>query len=70
MPGKDWSRWQENEDGSYSRRLGAYTEVGVNATAAAVEAAEAAGLDLAYVEGTGKDGKITKGDVDAALGGE
>ena len=36
----------------------------VNATAGAIEAAEELGVDLAAVEGTGADGKITKPDVE------
>lgn len=38
----------------------------VAATPAAVEHAEATGVDLTQVEGTGADGKITKADVVAA----
>jgi pyruvate/2-oxoglutarate dehydrogenase complex dihydrolipoamide acyltransferase (E2) component len=37
-----------------------------NATAGAVEAADELGVDLNSVEGTGKDGKITKADVESA----
>lgn len=36
----------------------------VEASAAARELAEAEGVDLSQVEGTGKDGNITKGDVE------
>lgn len=70
MPGKDLTRWQENEDGTWSRRLSEYVstdvEAGINATASAVELAEELGVDLTTVEGSGKDGKITKPDVEAA----
>lgn len=38
----------------------------VNATPAAVEAADEHGVDLSQVEGSGKDGKVTKPDVEAA----
>lgn len=38
-----------------------------NATAGAVELAEQEGVDLSQVEGTGKDGKITKADVENFL---
>ena len=38
----------------------------VDATPAAEDAAKDAGVDLAEVEGTGKDGKITKSDVENA----
>lgn len=36
----------------------------VDATDAAVELADSEGIDLADVEGTGRDGKVTKGDVE------
>jgi len=36
-----------------------------SATAAAMEFAEATGLDLSEVSGSGRDGRITKGDVEA-----
>jgi len=39
----------------------------VNATDAAIAAAEEAQLNLDSVEGTGVDGRITKGDVDKAI---
>lgn len=70
MPGKDLNRWQENEDGTWSRRLLEYkstdVEEGISATASAVQLAEQLGVDLSTVEGSGKDGKITKPDVEAA----
>lgn len=75
MPGKDHERWQQNADGSYSRRaIEASTTVEhteaeddtPNATAGAIEAADELGIELADIEGTGKDGKITKADVEAA----
>lgn len=66
MPGKDLNRWQQNEDGTWSRRLSEYTEEGVNATASAIVLAEELGVNLHTVTGTGKDGKITKPDVEAA----
>jgi pyruvate/2-oxoglutarate dehydrogenase complex dihydrolipoamide acyltransferase (E2) component len=37
-----------------------------DATEAAAELADELGVDLATVEGTGKDGRITKADVEAA----
>lgn len=40
-------------------------EAPINATDGAVKAAKARGINLALVNGTGKDGKITKPDVDA-----
>lgn len=70
MPGKDLNRWQQNNDGTWSRRLTEYTstdvEEGIKATASAIELAEQLGVDLASIEGSGKDGKITKPDVEAA----
>lgn len=65
MPGKDLTRWQENNDGSWSRIIEGEDDE-VNATAGAVSAAEELGVDLSTVYGTGKDGKITKADVEAA----
>ena len=69
MPGKDLNRWQENDDGTWSRRLLEYTstdvEEGIKATASAVQLAEQLGIDLSTLEGSGKDGKITKPDVEA-----
>lgn len=58
----DWTRVDgDGDDGA----------VEVQASAAAVKLAETLGVDLAYVEGTGKGGSITKGDVeDAAEDGE
>jgi len=41
----------------------------IKATSAAIQAAEDAGIDIATVEGTGKDGTITKADVDRAVAG-
>lgn len=60
-------RWVQNSDGSYRRRVsGGPSEV--DATEGAEELAAELGIDLATVEGTGKDGRITKGDVEAAAG--
>jgi len=39
----------------------------VDATEAAVKLAEEHGVDLTKIEGSGKDGRITKGDVEALL---
>jgi len=38
----------------------------INATAGALEAATELGVDITQLQGTGKDGRITKGDVEAA----
>lgn len=67
---KDMTRWQLNEDGSYSRRIptqgGTVVEEGINATAGALAAAEELGVDISTVTGTGADGRILKSDVEAA----
>jgi pyruvate dehydrogenase E2 component (dihydrolipoyllysine-residue acetyltransferase) len=41
------------------------TKTSVNATPGALTYAEAKGIDLSNVPGTGQDGRITKGDVEA-----
>ena len=41
----------------------------IDATDAAIEAAEELGVDLASVTGSGVDGRITKADVEAAANG-
>lgn len=64
---KDHNRWRQNDDGSWSRRVTVFSEVGVKATKAAITAAENLGVDLASVKGTGADGQITKADVQAAV---
>lgn len=70
MPGKDLTRWTENEDGSWTRKLetgdNGNEPAAPNATAGAITASEELGVDLTTVTGTGKDGKITKADVEAA----
>jgi 2-oxoglutarate dehydrogenase E2 component (dihydrolipoamide succinyltransferase) len=40
--------------------------VGVDATKEAAELAAALGLDLSQIQGSGKDGRVTKADVQAA----
>ena len=68
---RDYERWQQNPDGSWSRRLTEYSEVGVvDATSGAVTAAEELGVDLSTIEGTGAGGKVTKADVVAAAEAE
>lgn len=64
---KDYSRWSQNPDGSWSRRVSVFSEVGVKATKAAVVAAEKLGIDLASIQGSGQDGQILKSDVQAAV---
>jgi pyruvate/2-oxoglutarate dehydrogenase complex dihydrolipoamide acyltransferase (E2) component len=56
----------QNEDGTYSRNLSAGDPSAVNATEGAMSAAEELGVDLRSVQGSGKDGRITKADVEAA----
>lgn len=67
LAGKDLSRWQQNKQGDWVRILGGGGEQGVKATAGAVELAYEHGIDLATLTGSGKDGNITKADVEAAL---
>lgn len=43
------------------------TESTINATDAAIRKAEAAGIPIEEVDGTGDDGKVTAPDVDAAI---
>ena len=71
----DDRRWIQNPDGSFSRiaTVGAETEEksenyyeDISTTGAAAELAQELGVDLSTVEGTGKGGRITKGDVEAA----
>lgn len=70
----DEKRWIQNEDGSYSRNLVGSAAVvpeseseEIDATAGALDLARKSGLDLAGVTGSGKDGRITKADVEALL---
>ena len=71
MPGKDLNVWEQTEDGSWIRKRSnseepVAKEKGPNATSGAVDAAAELGIDLTTISGTGKDGKITKADVEAA----
>jgi len=71
----DDRRWIQNADGSFSRiatqsppaeeKPENYYE-DVATTGAAAELADELGVDLSTVEGTGKGGRITKADVEAA----
>lgn len=71
MTVKDMNRWTQNEDGSWSRRPGfeandkAPPAPDVYATQGALNAAKALGIDITTITGTGKDGRITKPDVEA-----
>lgn len=69
MPAKDETRWTQADDGSWTRKRGGVVETtgyNPNATAGALEAAEELGVDINTISGSGKDGKITKADVEAA----
>lgn len=69
MPPKWDSRWQRTGEGTYIRATSGaqlYGQTETGATAAAIKAAEELGVDITTVEGTGKDGKVTIGDVKAA----
>jgi len=70
----DDRRWVQNPDGSFSRIADAtvveekpesYYE-DISTTGAAADLADELGVDLSTVEGTGKGGRITKADVEAA----
>jgi pyruvate/2-oxoglutarate dehydrogenase complex dihydrolipoamide acyltransferase (E2) component len=66
MPAKDETRWTQNKEGAWTRRVGGNEEttyVNPNATDSAVAAAEELGVDLSSVAGSGAGGRITKGDV-------
>jgi len=72
MAVKDTERWAQNEDGSWSRKIGGNEEttyVNPNATDGALTAAEELGVDINTITGSGKDGKVTKADVEAAANG-
>ena len=66
----DPERWHRNEDGSYTRITWPVADkeakMGVDATEAAIKLAGELGVDLSEIEGSGKDGRITKFDVEAA----
>lgn len=68
MPAQyDRSQWVEIEPGVRVRSHTVSEENGdSDATAAAIARAEELGVDLATVTGTGKNGRITVGDVEAA----
>ena len=73
----DDRRWIQNPDGSFSRRLEEVPAEApaqeqaddVSTTGAAADLAAELGVDLASVKGTGKNGKITKADVEKAANG-
>lgn len=72
MAVKDTERWTQNDDGSWSRKLPDREEttfVNPYATAGALTAAVELGVDINSVTGSGKDGKVTKADVEAAANG-
>lgn len=63
----DASRWNTHADGTHSRAVGERPGKGPNATEGALELAAAYGLDITEVSGSGKNGRITKADVEAHL---
>ena len=76
MPNRwDMDRWIQNEDGSYTRQIRgvghpnspvvAEDDGEVKITEAAQELADELGVDVSTIEGSGVDGRITKGDVEA-----
>lgn len=75
MPAKDWSRWGEvpsnhADDPAYSRHAAddtdTTTHTDIDATDGARKAAAELGVDLAEIEGTGAEGRVTKADVEHA----
>jgi len=73
----DDRRWIQNPDGSFTRISQAVKEVeefeesenyykDIATTGAAADLAAELGVDLSEVEGSGKGGRITKADVEAA----
>lgn len=67
MPSRDLSRWRQTPTGEWERNIGV-PSTGVDATEGALEAAADLGIDITTVQGSGKDGRITKADVEAAAG--
>ena len=75
MPSSKDSRWTQTGEHTYTRQASVEVSGALNAeaaeeaaaTAAAIKLAEELGVDIASIEGTGKYGKVTVGDVrDAA----
>ena len=80
----DDRRWTLNPDGSFSRKITLEEPVlkekdpepvednyyrDIETTGAAAQLADELSVDLSQVTGTGKGGRITKADVEAAAGG-
>lgn len=69
-------RWEEVGPGEYARTGGTseapakYDNDGVNATQGAIDLAAERGIDLADVEGSGAEGRVTKADVEAFVADE
>jgi pyruvate/2-oxoglutarate dehydrogenase complex dihydrolipoamide acyltransferase (E2) component len=66
-----WSQTGVNEagDAMYERTYGENYYEDISATGAAAELAAELGIDISTVTGTGKDGNITKADVQKAANG-
>lgn len=63
------SKWKDNGDGTWTRTINGNqetTSVNPYATTAALEAAAQLGVDINQIKGTGKDGAITKADIENA----
>jgi pyruvate/2-oxoglutarate dehydrogenase complex dihydrolipoamide acyltransferase (E2) component len=67
MPARDLSRWQSTEEGVWTRKLSDEHTApdDLDATEGALEAAQELGIEIADVVGSGKDGRVTKADVEA-----
>jgi e3 binding domain len=65
---ENWEQIGVNSAGDpiYKRRYGARYYEDLSTTGAAAELAAELGIDLSTITGTGKNGKITKADVEAA----
>lgn len=64
---KRWVQTGSNSAGDPVYERGTYYE-DIETTGAAAERAAELGVDLSTVTGTGKDGRITKADVEKAAG--
>jgi len=74
----DDRRWTLNEDGTFTRKITPEEPVveekpetyyeDISTTGAAADLAHELGVDLSTVTGSGKGGRITKADVEAAAG--
>lgn len=62
----DLQRWLQKADGTWARKLSYHIPDDINATKGALDAAQQLGVNITLVKGTGKNGRITKQDVENA----